>query len=246
MESSNRKERDKEFHDKTYGGHSAERVSRVNKYYEVIDGSIEFYRRSLNRCKSKNVLDYGCGQGLWSFYLAAMGAANVIGIDASNVAIEQAPKILDFSVMDCEAMTFDEDTFDFICGTSILHHLDLEKALSEIVRTLKPDGTAIFLEPLGHNPMINLYRRLTPNLRVEDEHPLRMKDIKILHRYFEVVDAQYFELLTLLAVPLRRFRIFRTALVILRTADTVLFRLFPFMRKHAWHVVLLLSHPRQS
>jgi Methylase involved in ubiquinone/menaquinone biosynthesis len=244
VESSNRKQKDKEFNDKKYSEHSAGRVERLSKYYGVIDGSIEFYRRCLSRGKSRNVLDYGCGQGLWSFYLAGIGAS-VTGIDGSNVAIEQAQKTLDFSVMDCENMTFDEDTFDFICGTAILHHLNLEKALSEIVRTLKPDGTAVFLEPLGHNPMINLYRRLTPSLRVEDEHPLRTEDIRIAERYFEVVDTQYFELLALLAVPLRRFRIFRSVLTILKTADKVLFRLFPFMGRYAWHVVITLSHPRQ-
>jgi SAM-dependent methyltransferase len=244
VESSDRKQRDKEFHNKTYSEDSGERAQRVTKYYEVIDGSIEFYRRALTRCKSKNVLDYGSGRGLWSFYLASMGAAKVLGIDASDVAIENARKVLDFSVMDCEEMALDEDTFDFICGTSILHHLDLEKALSEIARTLKPDGTAIFLEPLGHNPVINLYRRLTPTLRVEDEHPLRMKDIRVTQRYFGVVDCQYFELLTLLAVPLRGTPVFRPVLAVLKTTDRILFKLVPFMRKYAWHVVITLSQPK--
>jgi hypothetical protein len=48
---------------------------------------------------------------------------------------------------------------------------DLSLACSEIARVLRPGGPAIFVEPLGHNPLINAYRKRTPALRTVDEHP---------------------------------------------------------------------------
>lgn len=42
----------------------------------------------------------------------------------------------------------------------------------------------MFFEPLGHNLLINLYRRLTPELRTEDEHPLVACDLERLVNYF--------------------------------------------------------------
>ena len=34
----------------------------------------------------------------------------------------------------------------------------------ELSRIIKPNGECIFQEPMGHNPIINLYRKLTPNI----------------------------------------------------------------------------------
>jgi ubiquinone/menaquinone biosynthesis C-methylase UbiE len=64
--------------------------------------------------------------------------------------------------MNAEATTFPDNSFDLICGSSILHHLNLDKACAEIRRILRPDGGAVFIEPLGHNPLINMFRKLTP------------------------------------------------------------------------------------
>ena len=71
--------------------------------------------------------------------------------------------------------------FDIIYGVGILHHLNLNKTVKEIERLLKKNGSLIFIEPLGTNPFINLYRKLTPNSRSKDEHPLTFNDI----RYFK-------------------------------------------------------------
>ena len=38
-----------------------------------------------------------------------------------------------------------------------------------------PGGLAVFMEPLGRNPLINRYRRLTLTLRTVDEYPLMME-----------------------------------------------------------------------
>ena len=105
----------------------------------------------------------------------------------------------------CENLKIGEK-FDFIFGNSILHHLDNEKACNSMLKTLKPDGKILFLEPLGKNPLINLYRRLTPNQRTPDEHPFIDKDFEIYKEYFNL-ELTYFSLFNVFSLPFLDFQI---------------------------------------
>jgi SAM-dependent methyltransferase len=146
--------------------------------------------------------------------------------------------------MNCEDLSFDDDSFDFICGGGILHHIDLDKGYSELARTMRPEGRAAFLEPMGHNPLINLYRNRTPEQRTEDEHPLLESDLDLAGEHFETVQTEFFNLLSLAAVPLRGRRGFERANRALDSADQWLFRRMPGLRKHAWMVNVVLAGPR--
>jgi SAM-dependent methyltransferase len=245
-----RKRREQEFHDTSFSERTRE---EVHKFYSVAHSSNRFCEKALEfLCENKNVLEFGCGVGSYVFFLVRRGAT-VTGIDLSKVAIKQVKEQtqrerlenIRLSVMDAEALGFGNDTFDVICGSGILHHLDLSKACSELTRTLTSDGTAVFLEPLGHNPLITLYRRFTPHLRTEDEHPLQMKDIKVMATCFGRVDVHFFHLCSLLAVPFRRLPGFSYLLRGFDALDTVLFRVFPFIRRYAWMVVVILTRPQK-
>ena len=72
-----------------------------------------------------------------------------------------------FQVMNAEVLEFPDASFDLVFGVAILHHLDLDTACAEFLRVLRPSGTAVFLEPLGHNPFINLVRWATPAARTK-------------------------------------------------------------------------------
>lgn len=197
------------------------------------------------------VLDYGCGMGNRSLLLAEHGA-EVAGIDISKVAVETTRERVEeagfedgeFRVMDAESLEFETDSFDLVCGSGVLHHLDLERAYGELARVLRPGGSAAFVEPLGHNPLINLYRRRTPDLRTPDEHPLLMRDVRLAEDYFQSVDLRFFHLQSLAAVPFRRTRLFDGLLRWLDAADRFLFRAVPPMRRYAWQVVLIASGPQ--
>ena len=54
----------------------------------------------------------------------------------------------------CEKTKFENNSFDIVYGTGILHHLQFNKCLDEIHRILKPNGSIVFVEPLGTNPLI--------------------------------------------------------------------------------------------
>jgi len=246
-----RLEREAAFHDRAF---SEKTRAAAGKFYAVAQGSKQFYRDLLLRHGAgKRVLEYGCGTGSCAFDLARRGAA-VAGIDIAPVAIELARERaaaeglagqVSFQVMDAESLEFSAGRFDLVCGSGILHHLDLERALGEIGRVLKPEGRAVFFEPLGHNPLINLYRWLTPRMRTPDEHPLRAGDLAVLGRFFARVEVRYFHLLSLAAVPLRALPGFGALLGALEALDHLRFRI-PRARRHAWIAVMELSRPRAS
>jgi len=246
--SDTRIEREQAFHD---GRVREETRVAAWKFYAVAETSAACYRDLVLRdCAGKRVLEYGCGTGSYAWDLARAGA-RVTGIDISPLAIERARERaadegladrVSFQVMNAETLTFTAGTFDRVCGNSILHHLDLEKALDEIRRVLKEDGGAVFSEPLGHNPLINLYRRMTPRMRSTDEHPLTSRDLQMLHAFFAGVEIRYFHLLSIAAVGWRRLPGFDGVRRALEAVDRALF-IAPFMSRQAWIAVIRLSVP---
>lgn len=243
-------DREKEFHNKAFGDDTRK---ATQKYYLIAASSRDYYTNKLrDNGSGKNVLEYGCGPGSSAFLIAKTGA-QVQGIDISETAIDRARVVeedrklgVTFQVMNAEELAFEEETFDMICGSGILHHLQLDKAYAEISRTLKPGGSAVFLEPLGHNFLINMYRNRTPELRTADEHPLLINDLLLLGNYFESVDIKYFHLFSLGAVLLKNSSIFPSMLQFLERLDRAAFSLLPFLKRYAWAVVIVAGRPRPA
>lgn len=228
------------------------------KWYSVVRSSRDFVARWLNkRCKDKKVLDYCCGDGNMSLEIAKMGASKVVGIDISNTSIENATryaieqglnKKTKFLVMDAEKMDFNNDFFDIILESGVLHHLDLKKAYAELARVLHPDGACICIEALGNNKIFHLYRKRTPQVRTawEAEHILCKKDIESAKEYFNKVEVVgFFHLATLAAVPFRNTFVFNTILNLFEAIDYILLRL-PLLKWQAWQVIFVLSKPKNK
>ncbi|MBQ9832952.1 MAG: class I SAM-dependent methyltransferase [Clostridia bacterium] len=221
--------REKEWHNKTLGTDVRE---STKKFYSVLkkDGGVTDHR---NNVVAKNLsadstvlLDYGCGDG--SFLLSvADNCKKGYGIDISESRIEAANKYAsqrnvknaEFLVMDAMNTTFDDGTFDMVVGNAILHHLDLETSIKEIKRILKKDGAAYFIEPLATNPIINLYRHLTPKKRTADEQPFRRKEIKLIKSILPNTQIEYFAGLSLLAFPFRNLKSFPKIAAFLERQD---------------------------
>lgn len=247
-----RKERERAFHDETFRRGSR---GHADTFYAVVDESRNHYYRLIRRdVVGLHVLEYGCGPGSQAFDLAARGAF-VQGIDISPVAIEQArdearrtgvEKRADFQVMDAESTTFAPHSFDLIVGTGILHHLDLRRSYAEIARLLRTGGRAVFFEPLGHNPLINAYRRATPNARTPDEHPLVRADFTLAREFFGDVHLSFYHLTAIAAAPFARTPAFRLLLFTLSAFDRILFAAIPPLRPYAWMVVMEMRQPLVS
>lgn len=239
-------QREADFHNHSYASDVRHGAA---KYYTVSRGSHAAYSAMLHAdVFGKSVLEYGCGEGSYAFDLAAAGAI-VTGIDISPVAIEHAVQeartrnlsaSIGFYVMNAEQTTFPDKTFDLVCGTGILHHLNLSASYGEIARILKPGGRAIFMEPLGHNPFINWYRGRTPAMRTADEHPLRMSDLRLARTFFRRVDLRYYHCLDLLTVPLRNSFLFTPACCFASAMDRMLMAIMPPFRRWAWMVTMVM------
>ncbi|MEK7308595.1 MAG: methyltransferase domain-containing protein [Nitrospirota bacterium] len=227
------------------------------KYYSIERKSRSVVLNWLQmNCKGKKALDYCCGNGDDGIFIARNGASDVTGIDISEISIKNCKEKVDslglknitYRVMDAEALDFENETFDIVTEYGALHHLDLNKAYSEISRVMKFNGKAICTEALGHNKIFHLYRRLTPHLRTEweAEHILRRKDIELAKNYFNRVEILgFFHLATIAAVPFRNLFGFNTMLGFLELMDSALLKL-PLLKWQAWQVVFVLSQPKKE
>jgi ubiquinone/menaquinone biosynthesis C-methylase UbiE len=194
--------REKKFHDNLQ---SKSKGRFENIFYRALYNMYEdFSTYTSKKTKNKIVLDYGCGIGNTSQKISASNPLKLFGIDISEVsinkAVENAKKLnlqINYSVDNCEETKFKAETFDLVFGSGILHHLNLEKSVREIDRILKNNGEMVFLEPLGTNPLINFYRKLTPKSRSEDEHPFLKKDFDFISSLFEQVTISYYGFFTL-------------------------------------------------
>ena len=231
--------REKEFHNKLHDSGSP-RVQ--NKYYKALNNLYEDFLVCLkNKSKKKIVLDFGCGNGVYTEKVLNFNPSKIIAIDISEKAIEVGQSKnqgkINYMVENCEDTKLNSNSFDVIYGVGILHHLNLEKAVKEIERLLKKDGNIIFIEPLGTNPIINLYRNLTPSSRSSDEHPLKFSDMKYFDSLFGEVKITYYGFLTLLCLPLYKSATNSKVFSFLTKIDKVLFKI-PFCRFLAWSILI--------
>src|SRR5574341_1740636 len=97
-------------------------------------------------------LELGCGTGVFLSKVARCGAA-IHGLDLSMDLLSKArARLMDFDNArldrgNAEELPYPSGCFDVVYGSSVLHHLDLEAALRETFRVLKPGGRAVFAEP---------------------------------------------------------------------------------------------------
>jgi len=111
-----------------------------------------------------DVLELGCGTGLFTREFARSGArltAIDISPDLLALAKKEVPAAnVEFVEGNAYSMGFPGNRFDCVVGSSVLHHLDAVRALSECFRVLKPGGTLAFTEPNMLNPQIALEKNI--------------------------------------------------------------------------------------
>jgi ubiquinone/menaquinone biosynthesis C-methylase UbiE len=110
------------------------------------------------------VLELGCGTGYFTKEINETGA-KITAIDISPDLLDIARKKIrseniTFQVDNAYELTFADRTFDTVVGSSVLHHLNIGKAISEMYRVLKSGGTIVFTEPNMMNPQIALQKNI--------------------------------------------------------------------------------------
>ena len=206
--------------------------------------------RAVEKGRGRRVLIVGCGTSVSTTKEILKSGAEVWCLDISAESIRQVRNDLagcenvenaHAVVGDAEAMPFDDDQFDMILGRAIVHHLDLRVFMEEVKRVGRDGAALIFSEPLGVNPLINMFRLLTPHARVCTEHPLLPNDIVLIKSHCTELSGRHNYLMALFAMPfflvgLRRIGKF--LLTIGTEIDRRLFKICPASRWLAWNVLL--------
>ena len=135
-------------------------------------------------------LELGCGHGLGSSLLANH-FREVFAIDLSKTLVSYAQchfkkKNLHFLVGDSIELPFQDASFDAVAAYSLIEFVwDVEKALSEMIRVVKPKGLIMLMSPnllspfyavngfLGLNRITSLFHNLRVSLsKVFAEKPI--------------------------------------------------------------------------
>lgn len=119
----------------------------------------EFTKFLKNYPEKKSLLDIGCGNGWISLYLASKGI-NVVGIDSSKIAIEDAnsaknkskTKKVKFEVADFLKFSTKRN-FDIVVDRGLFHHIpktEWKKYMSQLSKLLRENGL-FYLEVFSYN-----------------------------------------------------------------------------------------------
>lgn len=204
----------------------------------------------------KKVLDYGCGNGVHTAFLA-QHAREVVGIDLSEVSLIVAKQThhklaykVSFQAMDCENLGFPDNSFEAVFDGGTFSSLDFQKAMEEITRILVPNGVLVGIETFGHNPFANakrVFNRITGK-RTEwaASHIVTKKEIELLRANFEQVEVYYFHLVSLFAFPFLNLPGGQFVLELGQYIDGRLIFRIPFFRKYAFKVVFVCKNPRHD
>jgi ubiquinone/menaquinone biosynthesis C-methylase UbiE len=204
---------------------------------------------SLGDLSGKRLLFVGCDTSSVATKEMALRGADVWCLDISQETIDNLCKHpfgavcdrIHTRVGDAENMPFDANFFDIVVGKSIVHHLDIERFMNEVQRVCVPAALFVFAEPLAGNPLIRLFRRLTPGSRVPTEHPLMRADLRSIAKRCERLQRHYHFLFALVAVPWFLLGLTRIGTFLFRVGCAVdgrLLRWFPPARLLAWSVTL--------
>lgn len=257
-------EKERDFHNKWASEVNVEEIALEDFFEACTAPENRMIMKFLGDIKDKEILDLGCGLGESSVYLALKGA-KVTACDASEGMLEVTKKLAEkrsVSLSFLQAYSDNlsklaDESFDIVYAANLLHHVEIEKTLSEVKRVLKNNGIFVSWDPLAHNPLINIYRRIASSVRTEDEHPLKISDLKIFKKYFSEVSYEttwFFSLWIFLhfylieRVDPNKERYWKKIIKehnrlaikynFLEKLDRVTLKLFPFLKRYCWNIIV--------
>jgi SAM-dependent methyltransferase len=223
------------------------------------DRLLDLHREWLGDLTAARVLDLGCFHGNQLSFWIAGRAKEYIGVDLSAQAIAKLQSELrdrnyvhaTAVSMDFLANTWPDAYFDRVYAYSVLHHFrDLEVALRELRRVVRPGGVIVTMDPLATEPFNRVARALYRPLQSSRdwEFPFDHGNLKAIARYFTIRDRRGVQGVVKLAYPLLAFRLTE------RIGQRLAARLLSFDDRRGmplsfplvgpWHVTMKLERPR--
>lgn len=152
-----------------------------------------------------SLLEIGCGTGYFTKEIVKTNA-QIVAIDISPELVTIAKENVtatnvSFQIENAYDMTFEDNQFDYVVGSSVLHHLDIKKAVSEAYRVVKKNGIIAFTEPNMMNPQIALQKNIPYIKRKLGDSPdetafFRWKLFRLLEKQgFKVMEIRPFDFL---------------------------------------------------
>jgi ubiquinone/menaquinone biosynthesis C-methylase UbiE len=106
--------------------------------------------REIAEIKDKNIVDIGCGGGIYSMAMIDMGAAQVTGVDFSNEILKGAADYCEgydqirFVTGTAIETKLPSEHYDVVLERALIHHIqELSLCFSEAFRLLRKGGTFI-------------------------------------------------------------------------------------------------------
>ncbi len=120
-------------------------------------------REVLARPDIRRILEIGCGNG-WNMSRFAQLGRVAYGLDAVPERVELANAHGPALLADGLRLPFADESLDMIYIQHVLHHIgDVDRALAEVRRCLRPGGVLFLVETVEDSPIIHWGRRLYPS-----------------------------------------------------------------------------------
>lgn len=127
---------------------------------------LDYQQRLLNKVHMKlnnqKILDIGCGDGGYCEVFSG-DAKMTVGVDVKphpNWRMTEKDNIY-FVLADACNLPFPDHAFDMVFAKDVLHHVPNHKrALDEMKRIIKVNGTAIIMEANRYNPLLYFHMTL--------------------------------------------------------------------------------------
>ena len=142
----------------------------------------------------ERVLDFGCGMGTVAYYVAKkLPYGHLTCMDISERWLDACRKTMqsieNIIFLQWESSQLADESFDVIYCHFVLHDInesELERAITVLVKSLKPYGLLVFREPLDNTGKISVVKRLIEqnNLFLKDS---RITDIPIMGNALESI-----------------------------------------------------------
>lgn len=144
------------------------------------------------------ILDLGCANG-WNMSRFGQYGRASIGMDMVQERVHLALSHGPAFVASGLEIPVANGTFDVVYIQHVLHHIgDIDKALAEVRRVLKPGGYLFLIETIEDNPLIRWGRRLYPSwMGDEINAPFTFKSLQTMvsTAEFEILMASQYSVL---------------------------------------------------